>query len=288
VPIRYAGRFRRHSQLRADIPRGYWVKFSLRRSWKIRFILLASVSLSVLAFENCGQIQAHAPDTGQATKASSVPDGSICQVPWGGPMVGGAQITAYTSYQVSAGQTCASVAENRVCTNGVLSGTAQYLNCSVGATAGTVPSVAPTSGPTAPSVGIAGTPAQANKAYLDYFATEYQSIFGAPPGEAQNTYFLNLYLAGQIGCYATVRDLLKADPLRAQAAASLSSQANHDYIYKLYLVNLRRANLPGDDPNGLIKMRAAGTNLDDIDAIFLKHPEFTAICSAAGLRLLTN
>jgi len=52
-----------------------------------------------------------------------------CALPWGGTLANGQSVTAYASGTVANGQQC--VAETRTCTNGVLSGSYTYQNCTV-------------------------------------------------------------------------------------------------------------------------------------------------------------
>jgi hypothetical protein len=55
---------------------------------------------------------------------------SDCNLPWGGTIASGQSVTAYLTSSVSYGSTCSS--QTRTCTNGVLSGTYTYSNCTVG------------------------------------------------------------------------------------------------------------------------------------------------------------
>lgn len=54
-----------------------------------------------------------------------------CTLPWGGSIASGATVTAYQSSPVPAGQSCAS--QSRTCSNGTLSGSYTYANCSTAA-----------------------------------------------------------------------------------------------------------------------------------------------------------
>ena len=55
--------------------------------------------------------------------------GNTCALPWGGTLASGQSVTAYSTQTMAYGQTC--VSQTRTCTNGVLSGSYTFQNCTV-------------------------------------------------------------------------------------------------------------------------------------------------------------
>lgn len=67
-----------------------------------------------------------------ASVASQTPGepGQYCSVPWGSTITAGQSVTAYSAANPPVGQSCASIAQTRSCTNGVLSGSNWNQTCS--------------------------------------------------------------------------------------------------------------------------------------------------------------
>lgn len=65
---------------------------------------------------------------GNWQETSNTCQAASCTTPWGQTLANGQSVTAYSTQSVPYGQTC--VSQTRTCTNGVLSGTYTYQNCS--------------------------------------------------------------------------------------------------------------------------------------------------------------
>lgn len=124
--------------------------------------------------------------------------------------------------------------------------------------------------------------------YQRYFCATYQKIFAADPAETTLRLFEAQYDRGALGCVATIRDLMKEDPLRHQAADVRNRSANQSYIAKMYHVAFGRGSLPGDSPATILRLREDGYSLDQVDAIFFEHPETASRCASFGLRMFGN
>ncbi|HRK07292.1 MAG TPA: hypothetical protein PLZ57_05950 [Pseudobdellovibrionaceae bacterium] len=152
------------------------------------------------------------------------------------------------------------------------------------------PTPLPTPGPTPqPSPTPVMTPqpvcSGAMTGYRAYFCATYQLIYSAQPTLSQVQHFENLFQLKQLGCVATVRDLLKHDPLRLRAANISDLDSQRNYIQKLYPVMLGRSAMVGDNPAGILALRQSGASLDAVDDIFYQHPEMKLRCSSFGLQL---
>lgn len=97
----------------------------------------ASASASIPYTVTCGPPPANATGTACSFSCNSgyIWDGASgciaapCNLPWGGTIASGSNVTAYSSSSVSCGSTCSS--QTRTCTNGTLSGTYTKQSCSV-------------------------------------------------------------------------------------------------------------------------------------------------------------
>ncbi len=111
----------------------------------------------------------------------------------------------------------------------------------------------------------------------------YKAIYNKATPAASMAYLENSYNSKLAGCIGIAQALLNTDPLRP-AATDYSAAKNKTYIAHLYQVAFRRAPMAGDNPTGIENMRKGGATLEQVENIFLFHPEFAAICTNSGLK----
>jgi hypothetical protein len=138
------------------------------------------------------------------------------------------------------------------------------------------------------SLGVAPVPGVALAPLPQFITDEYQLIYGIPARQAVIDYMSNSYTTDVAGTYAIVRDLLKEAPDRKAIVATPQNAALVTaYVNKLYNVVLHRAAMAGDSPSMIIQNYMAGIwSIDQVDAIFLSHPEFAQLSTSKyGLRV---
>lgn len=171
--------------------------------------------LSLVALD--GNILTSAPTLSSAVKTireklTGTSFGNPCT--WGGASIkNGSSVTAYRSASVASGQTC--VSEQRVCTNGTLSGTYANASCSV------------STAPAATTTPATQTPLTTLSAVCASNGT--QATFSWPAAPGATAYYVNVN-------DATIGQYVKGPNAAAASPVTVATTPGHTYTSWVYVV----------------------------------------------------